>query len=322
MKTRMTEMLGIQYPIMQGGMQNLGVPALAAAVSEAGGLGTLNATIYPEIEDLRAAIQETKRLTDKPICMNISLLPGVSVGDATKEVIRVCGEEGIKVIETAGTNPKDLVQLIHDAGMLHFHKVPGIKYALSAERAGVDAVEVVGFECGGHPGAAGLGSIVLTDKAAKKCSIPVIAGGGFADGYGMAAALAMGAEGVVMGTRFVATEDCPIHENFKQWIVNADEADTVLCQKAIRNMVRVADNATARECLELEKEPGITVEKLMPVIQGKRGRTCYQSGDTDGCLFPVGITVGLIEDIPTVKQVIDSIIEEFKEAVARLNQIG
>ncbi|MEW4412039.1 nitronate monooxygenase [Clostridium sp. AN503] len=322
MKTRMTEMLGIQYPIMQGGMQNLGVPALAAAVSEAGGLGTINATIYPEIDDLRTAIRETKTLTDKPFCVNISLLPGVSVGDATKEVIRVCGEEGVKVIETAGTSPKDLVPLIHDAGMLHFHKVPGIKYALSAERAGVDAVEVVGFECGGHPGAAGLGSVVLTDKAAKKCKIPVIAGGGYGDGYGMAAALAMGAEGVVMGTRFVATVDCPIHDNFKQWMVQADEADTVLCQKAIRNMVRVADNATAKECLELEKEPGITVEKLMPVIQGKRGRTCYQNGDIDGCLFPIGTTVGLIEDIPTVKEAVGKIVREFKEAVERLNRIG
>lgn len=322
MKTRMTEMLGIQYPIMQGGMQNLGVPVLAAAVSEAGGLGTINATIYPELEDLRAAIRETKRLTDKPFCVNISLLPGVSVGDATKEVIRLCGEEGVKVIETAGTSPKDLVPLIHDAGMLHFHKVPAVKYALSAERAGVDAVEVVGYECGGHPGAAGLGSVVLTDKAAKKCKIPVIVGGGYADGYGVAAALAMGAEGVVMGTRFVATAECPIHENFKQWIVQADEADTVLCQKAIRNMVRVADNAAAKECLELEKEPGITVEKLMPVIQGTRGRTCYKSGDIDGCLFPVGITIGLIEDVPTVKEVIDSIVREFEEAAERLNRIG
>lgn len=168
MKTRMTEMLGIRYPIMQGGMQNLGVPELVAAVANAGCLGTLNATIYPEPEDLRAAIRKTKELTDKPFCVNISLLPGVSVGDATKEVIKICGEEGVKVIETAGTSPKDLVPLIHEAGMLHFHKVPGVKYALSAEKCGVDAVEVVGYECGGHPGAAGLGTIVLANKAAQK----------------------------------------------------------------------------------------------------------------------------------------------------------
>jgi nitronate monooxygenase len=322
MKTRMTELVGIKYPIMQGGMQNIGVPELASAVSNAGGLGTINATIYPKPEDLRAAIRKTKELTDKPFCVNISLLPGVSVGDATKEVISICGEEGVKVIETAGTSPKDLVPLVHAAGMLHFHKVPTVKHALSAERAGVDAVEVVGFECGGHPGAQALGSVVLTDKASKKCSIPVIAGGGYADGYGMAAAIAMGAEGVVMGTRFVATAECPVHDNFKQWVVNADESNTVLCQKSIKNMVRVADNATARECLELEKEPGITVEKLMPVIQGARGRICYKSGDTDGCLFPIGVTAGLIEDVPTVEESIQHIIAEFEEAVLRLQNIS
>lgn len=318
MKTRITELLGIKYPIMQGGMQNIGVPALAAAVSNAGGLGTINATIYPELDDLRAAIRETKALTDKPFCLNISLLPGVDVGDSTKDVIRVCGEEGVKVIETAGTSPKALVPLIHAAGVIHFHKVPTIRHALSAERAGVDAVEVVGYECGGHPGDQGLGSIVLTDKAARKCNIPVIVGGGYADGYGVAAALAMGADAVIMGTRFVATKECPVHDNFKQWIVNADESDTVLCQKSIRNMVRVANNATAQECLELEKQPDITLEKLLPVIQGARGRICYKSGDVNGCLFPIGTCVGLIDDVPTVEEVFQSIVKELEEASARL----
>lgn len=318
MKTRLTELLGIQYPIMQGGMQNIGVPALAAAVSNAGGLGTINATIYPVLDDFRAAVRETKALTDKPFCVNISLLPGVDVGDSTKDVIRVCGEEGVKVIETAGTSPKALVPLIHDAGVIHFHKVPTIRHALSAERAGVDAVEVVGYECGGHPGDQGLGSIVLTDKAARRCSVPVIVGGGYADGYGVAAALAMGADGVIMGTRFVATKECPVHDNFKQWMVNADEADTVLCQKSIRNMVRVANNATAAECLELEKQPGITLEKLMPVIQGARGRTCYKSGDINGCLFPIGTCIGLIEDVPSVAEVFETMARELEEASARL----
>ena len=297
MKTRLTELLGIQYPIMQGGMQNIGVPALAAAVSNAGGLGTINATIYPVLDDFRAAVRETKALTDKPFCVNISLLPGVDVGDSTKDVIRVCGEEGVKVIETAGTSPKALVPLIHGAGVIHFHKVPTIRHALSAERAGVDAVEVVGYECGGHPGDQGLGSIVLTDKAARRCSVPVIVGGGYADGYGVAAALAMGADGVIMGT---------------------DEADTVLCQKSIRNMVRVANNATAAECLELEKQPGITLEKLMPVIQGARGRTCYKSGDINGCLFPIGTCIGLIEDVPSVAEVFETMARELEEASARL----
>ena len=318
MKTRLTELLGIQYPIMQGGMQNIGVPALAAAVSNAGGLGTINATIYPVLDDFRAAVRETKALTDKPFCVNISLLPGVDVGDSTKDVIRVCGEEGVKVIETAGTSPKALVPLIHGAGVIHFHKVPTIRHALSAERAGVDAVEVVGYECGGHPGDQGLGSIVLTDKAARRCSVPVIVGGGYADGYGVAAARAMGADGVIMGTRFVATKECPVHDNFKQWMVNADEADTVLCQNSIRNMVRVANNATAAECLELEKQPGITLEKLMPVIQGARGRTCYKSGDINGCLFPIGTCIGLIEDVPSVAEVFETMARELEEASARL----
>ena len=322
MKTRLTQMLGIRYPIMQGGMQNIGTPILASAVSNAGGLGTINATIYPKLEDLQEAIRETKERTNQPFCVNISLLPGVSVGDATKDVIRLCGQEGVAVIETAGTSPKELVPLIHEAGVLHFHKVPTIKHALSAERAGVDGVEVVGYECGGHPGAQGLGSIVLTNKAAKKCRIPVIAGGGYVDGFGLAAALAMGAEGVVLGTRFVAVKECPVHDNFKQWVVDAEETDTVLCQKFIRNMVRVADNATARECLELEKDPEITVEKLMPVIQGTRGRTCYANGDTDGCLFPIGTCVGLIETIPSVEEVIQSMIMEYEQAMKRLQGIG
>lgn len=321
MKTRMTEMLGIQYPIMQGGMQNIGIPELAAAVSNAGGLGTVNATIYPKLEDLKSAIQKTKELTSKPFAVNISLLPGVDVGEATKDVIRICGEEKVKVIETAGTSPKALVPLIHEAGILHFHKVPAVKYALSAEKAGVDAVEVVGYECGGHPGAAGLGSVVETNMAAQACGIPVIAGGGYADGYGLAAALSMGAEGVVMGTRFVATRECPVHENFKNWIVNAAETDTVLCQKAINNMVRVANNDTAQECLELEKKPGITVGELMPVIQGTRGRDCYRSGNVNGCLFPIGICAGLIKDIPTVEEAILNIVKEYQEAAARLNSI-
>lgn len=321
MKTRITEMLGIQYPIMQGGMHHMGVPALAAAVSKAGGLGTINATIYPDLKQLRVAVREMKKLTSNPFCVNISLLPDANAGEEVGAVIKLCGEEGVKVIETSGTSPKALVPLIHEAGMLHFHKVPAIKHALSAERAGVDAVEIVGFECGGHPGAMELGSIVLTNKAARKCGIPVIAGGGYADGYGLAAALAMGADGVVMGTRFVATEECPVHDNFKQWIVNADEGNTLLCQKSIQNMVRVADNGAARACLELEKDPEVTVEKLMPIIQGENGRVCYRNGDIEGCLFAVGISAGLIEDIPSVENAVKRIVREFEEAVTRLKQI-
>jgi NADH:quinone reductase (non-electrogenic) len=318
MKTRLTELLGIEYPIIQGGMQNLGVPALAAAVSNAGGCGTINRTVYTNNEEFRNALRETRALTDKPFIVNISLLPGTSVGDDTKETIKICGEEGVKAIETAGTNPKDLVPYIHDAGMLHIHKVPGAKYALSAERAGCDAVTAAGFECGGHPGKDEISSLVLTNKSSRICSIPIIAAGGYVDGRGLAAALALGAEGVVMGTRFVATKECTIHDNFKAWIVKASEYDTVLCQKLIHNMVRVANNDCAKECLELEQESGMTLEKLMPVISGARGRKAYENGDVNYCLFPVGNAIGLIDDIPTAKEVIDGIMQEYKDTLNRM----
>ena len=244
-------MLGIELPIIQGGMQHLGVPELASVVSNAGGAGTINRTCYKDNDAFREGLRQMNEMTNKPYFVNISLLPGVNVGDDVLETIRICGEMGVKAIETAGSRLGQLVPLIHEQGMLHFQKVPGARYAKSAERAGVDAVNVVGFECAGHPSMKAIGSVVCTRKAAKICSIPVIAGGGYADGYGMAGAIAMGAEGVIMGTRFVATQECTIHPNFKEWIVNATEDDTLLCQKSIKNMVRVANNDCAKECLQM-----------------------------------------------------------------------
>lgn len=321
MKTRITELLGIKYPIIQGGMQNLGTPELASAVSDAGGLGTINATVYPEPVDLQNAIRQTKKLTSKPFCVNISLLPDANVGDDTVNIIKLCGQEGVPVIETAGTSPKHLVEHIKREGIIHIHKVPAVSHALSAERAGVDAIIIVGLECGGHPGKDEVGTVVLTAKAAAKCNIPVISGGGYVDGRGMVAALALGAEGVVMGTRFVAVQECPIHQNFKQWILAASEKDTVLCQKSIKNMVRVANNATARQCIEVESKGNVTVKELLPVIGGGRQRKAYESGDIDAGLFPIGHAIGLIEDIPTVKEAIDTIFSEFMQTLDRLQTI-
>jgi NADH:quinone reductase (non-electrogenic) len=322
MKTRLTELLGIKYPIIQGGMQHLGVPALAAAVSNAGGCGTISRTVFDNSDEFRNAIRELKSLTDKPFIINISLLPDVNVGEDVKETIKICGEEGVKAIETAGINPKDLVPYIHDAGIINIHKVPGARYAKSAEKAGCDAVTVAGFECAGHPGKDEISSLILTNKAARICSIPILAAGGYADGRGVAAALALGAEGVVMGTRFLATKECTINDNFKQWIVNASENDTVLCQKSIHNMTRVANNDCAKKCLELECDPDITLEKLMPIISGSRGRAGYESGDTDCGLFPVGNAIGLINDIPTVQEVVDCIMQEYKETLDRMLRLN
>lgn len=317
MNTRGTKLLNIRYPIIQGGLQNWGLPPLAAAVSEAGGLGTINAATFPDLEEFRQAVRETKALTSAPFSVNISMLPGASVGEQIAGYIRICGEEGVKIIETAGRSPADLVPLVKGAGCVHIHKVPAVRHALSAQRAGVDAVTIVGLECAGHPGADEVGTLILADKAVRSLQIPVFVGGGIADGRAMAAVLALGAAGVVMGTRFVATQECAIHPNYKAWMVQATERDTLLCQKSIKNMIRVANNATARECLQLE-EQGAGLEELMPVISGVRGRKAAVEGDLDGGMFPVGPAVGLVEDIPTVEQLITRMVDEAAQAARDL----
>lgn len=319
MKTRGTELLKIKYPIIQGGMQHLGVPQLAAAVSESGGLGTINVTIYPDLDDFRAAVKEMQSLTDKPFCVNISLLPDVAAGEQTMEYVKICGEMGVPVIETAGRKPDELVKAIHEGGMLHIHKVPTVKHALSAQKLGVDAVTIVGTECGGHPGRDEIGTLVLANKAAQLLDIPVFAGGGVADGRGAAALLAMGVDAVVIGTRFVATKECPIHQNFKDWCVTATENNTALVQKSINNMMRVANNATARECLELEAK-GVTLQELLGTISGARGRKAQAEGDVDGGIFVVGQALGLINDIPSVAELMETMVAEMNESATRLCQ--
>lgn len=320
MKTRITELLGIEYPIIQGGMQHLGVPELAAAVSNAGGLGTINVTVFPELDEFRAALEKMKSLTDKPFCVNISLLPETSAGEKTFDYIKICGDLGVKVIETAGRKPDTLVGPIHELGIFHIHKVPTVKHALSAEKTGVDAVTIVGFECAGHPGKDEITTLVLAAKAVKQLKIPVLAGGGVADGHGVAALLALGVEGVVMGTRFVATKECQIHQNFKDWCVSATEKDTTLVQKSINNMARVANNDTAKECLKLESK-GVTLQELISTISGKRGKMAMDKGDLNGGIFVVGQALGLIDDVLSVDELFTRIVSEMNESKNRLNNI-
>lgn len=320
MKTRGTELLGIKYPIMQGGMQHLGTPELAAAVSNAGGLGTINVTIYPDLDEFRNILKRMFELTNKPFCVNISLLPDVQAGEQTLDYIKICGEMKVPVIETAGRRPNDLVGPIHEAGMIHIHKVPTVRHAISAQKLGVDAVTIVGTECGGHPGEDLIGTIVLANKAAQCLDIPVFAGGGVADGRGVAALLAMGISAVVIGTRFVATQECQLHQNYKDWMVNASENDTTLVQKSIRNMMRVANNATAQECLAMEAK-GATLKELMAAISGARGKKAQACGDVEGGIFVVGQSLGLINDVPTVEQLINSMVEEIKASTQLLNSI-
>ena len=302
-KKRFTELIGIEHPIMQGGMQHLGVPQLAAAVSNAGGLGTINITIYPEMDDFRAAVKKTKELTDKPFAVNISLAPGLNMGEKIHQYIDVCGEEGVKVIETAGQNPSEFVPHIKEAGIKLIHKCPGVKYAKKAESFGADAVTIVGYEVAGHPGLDELGSFILINRVAESVSIPVLAAGGVADGKGLLAALALGAEGVVMGTRFVASTEC-----------------TIPCQRSIKNMARYVKNEQSAKALEMEKA-GAGLKELLPVISGALSKECYVSGDTQHCVFAMGPAAGLINEVKPVKAIIDDMISEAEAVYKRLGTL-
>lgn len=319
-KTRITEMLGIEYPIIQGGMQWLSRAELAAAVSEAGGLGLITAATFPDPEELRDEIQKAKTMTKKPFGVNISMLPVLMEGDITKRYVDVVVDEKIPVVETSGRNPEPLVPALKEGGVKIFHKVPAVRFARKAETVGADAVTIVGFECGGHPGMDDVTSMILIPKASESLNIPVIAGGGIADARGFMAALSLGAEAVVMGTRFLATKECPAHANFKEWLVEAQETDTMMIERSIRNAVRVMRNETAETVLEME-EKGATLDELLVYISGSAGKAAWTSGDLQSATIACGQDVGLIHKVTTVKEIIDGIISGAREIAKRLNGI-
>lgn len=320
MKTRVTELLGIKYPIIQGGMQWLSRAEFAAAVSNAGGLGIITAATHPGKKELIEEIRKTRELTDKPFGVNISMLPEVGPKDKTMEYVEAVIEEKVPVVETSGRSPEEFVPYLKKAGIKLLHKVPAVRYAKKAERIGADAVIIVGFECGGHPGMDDVTTMILTPKTVDSVSIPVIAGGGIADARGFVAALAMGAEGVVMGTRFVATTESLAHPKFKEWIVNAQETDTVIIQRSIRNAARVMRNAAAEKVLEMEAR-GASLEELLTVISGKVGRRALFEGDLEGGTFAIGQCIGLINEIKPVKDVIEEIVRGAEEILSRLQKI-
>lgn len=316
-QTKMTELLGIRHPIMQGGMQHLGTPELASAVSNAGGLGTINVTIYPELEDFRNAVREMKHLTQNPFAVNVSIPPDVNPGDKTADYLRICAEEGVGIIELAGGNPAPFAPIIKGYGMKLIVKMAALKHAKKAQSVGADMVTIVGYEVAGHPGMGELSSMVLADRVSHELEIPVMLGGGVADGYGLAAALHLGCAGVVMGTRFVASTEAVISAAHKQWIVDHSEGDTVTCQRSIRNMVRVANTESAQKCLEMEAK-GATLQELMAVISGRNSKAAYQSGEVEKGLFPVGQTIGLINDVKSCKEIIDEIMSQAEEQIAKV----
>ncbi len=317
-ETRFTRMLGLRYPIMCGGMQNAANKELAVAISEAGGLGITNISMYPDLDEFRRTIRWMREQTEKPIAVNISMIPNVDMGEKLYQYLTICGEECVDVIETSGKDPADLIPIIHSYGMKCIHKVPMPRHALRAEKSGADMVAIVGSEAAGHPSPDLIGTIVVANKAARSCSVPVLAGGGICDGRGLAAALALGAEGVVIGTRFLTAAECCISTNHKDWIIEHTERDTILCQRAIRNMVRVAHNQAADECLKLEEKEDCTLSDLMPVIAGSVGREAYATGNTSVGMFPVGQNIGLINDVKGASEIIQEIMEEALETIDRL----
>ncbi|ARU03512.1 nitronate monooxygenase [Comamonas serinivorans] len=317
MKTKITEMLGIEYPIIQGGMQWVGRAELASAVSNAGGLGILTALTQPTPADLAKEIERCKTMTSKPFGVNITLLPIVKA-PPYEEIVQVIIDGGVKVVETAGNSPKEFTAKLKDAGIVVVHKCTSVRHALSAQRNGVDAISIDGFECAGHPGEDDVPGLVLIPAAARALSIPIIASGGIATGAGMAAALTLGAEGVNMGTRFMATKEAPIHDNIKQALVAAGERDTRLMFRTMRNTSRVLANDISNEVVEAERRPGgVKFEEIHHLVAGVRGRAAMESGQVNDGVVSAGQVVGLIDDVPTCQELIQRMVKECREALAR-----
>lgn len=318
-ETRVTRFLGIRYPVIQGGMQWVARAELVAAVSEAGGLGVLSALTFPHPEAFREEIRRVKALTDKPFGVNLTLLPTL-IPRPLEEYIEVALSEGVKVFETAGRNPEPYLPLLKSQGALVMHKCPSLRFAKAAERAGCDMVVVNGFEGAGHPGEEDVTSLILVQLVSRWLKVPVIAAGGFVDGRGLVAALALGAEGVMMGTRFLATKEAPVHPQVKQRLLQAKETDTVLVQRSIRSTLRVLRNRASEKVLELEKE-GVGLEGLIPYIKGERSKEVFEKGLIEEGMVVCGQAVGLIEDFPSVKELIERMILEAKETIERLKAL-
>jgi nitronate monooxygenase len=310
MKTRITELLGIEHPIIQGGMHYVGFAELAAAVSNAGGLGIITGLTQQSAGDLANEIARCKDMTDKPFGVNLTFLPSLSTPDYPA-YIRAVIEGGVTVVETAGRNPQEYLPALQDAGIKIIHKCTSVRHSLKAQTIGCDAVSVNGFECGGHPGEDDIPNMILLPRAADELKIPFVASGGMADARSLVAALAMGAEGMNMGTRFIATREAPVHPNVKQAIVAASELDTRLVMRPLRNTERVLNNKAAASLLEKERTLGseLKFEDIIDEVAGVYPRIMLD-GDMEAGVWSCGMVAGLINDIPSCKELIDNIMSE------------
>lgn len=322
-KTAVTEMLGIDHPVVLGGMTGVGTVELAAAVSNAGGLGLIAAHNAGSPERCRAWIRRLRALTDgKPFGCNLTILPTMGTPPPYEAYARVFIEENVPIVETAGSNPKKWIRMFKEAGIVTIHKCVTIRHALSAEKLGVDIISLDGMECAGHPGEGDVGNYVLQAKGARVLKTPFICSGGVGDGKQIAAALALGADGVNIGTRFCATRECLWPESFKERMVQASEEDTVLMFRALKNTTRVFANRVARQVEQIEKEKGLQLQfsDVAELVAGKRGREAEKRGDPDGGIWSAGQVVGLIDDYPTVAELMERMMRECQDTIrGRLN---
>ncbi|KCZ84272.1 2-nitropropane dioxygenase [Hyphomonas adhaerens MHS-3] len=316
MKTKLTEMLGIERPIVQGGMHYVGFAEMAAAVSNAGGLGIITALTQKTPADLANEIARCKDMTDKPFGVNITFLPSTTPPDYPA-IVEAVIKGGVKVVETAGNNPSSVLPHLQGAGIKVIHKCTAVRHALKAQSIGCDAVSVDGFECGGHPGEDDVPNFILLPRAADELEIPFISSGGMADGRSLVASLAMGAQGMNMGTRFIATKEAPVHENVKQAIVAASELDTRLVMRPLRNTERVLNNAGVERLLEKEKELGTNIkfEDIIAEVAGVYPKIMVE-GEMDAGAWSCGMVAGLIHDIPTVQELMDRIMAEAEDIIS------
>jgi len=313
-KTRFTELVGIDYPVVQGGMMWVGRAELAAAVSNAGGLGILTALTQPTPDALREEIERCRSMTRKPFGVNLTILPSVKPPPYA-EYRRAIIDSGIKIVETAGHNPQEHVAHFKEHGITVIHKCTAVRHALSAQRMGVNAISIDGFECAGHPGEDDIPGLVLIPAAADKVKIPMIASGGFGDGRGLVAALSLGADGINMGTRFCATVEAPIHPRAKQLLVENDERGTHLIFRSFRNTARVGKNSVSEKVVDILKAKDAKFEDVAHLVRGAQGRALLESGDLDAGLIWAGQVQGLIHDIPTVGELIERLIREATDII-------
>lgn len=321
-RTRATDLFGIRLPIVAGGLQWLADADYVAAAARAGIIGFITAASFAEPEDLRAAVRRCRDMADgKSFGVNISMLPKLVEGEKTDRVIDIVIEEGVRFVETSGRNPEPYLPRLHAAGVKVMHKVPAVRFARKAQAVGVDAVCVVGAECGGHPGLDLVGTIVQAALAARDVSIPLLAGGGIGHGSQLTAALAMGADGVVVGTRFLVAEEIWAHRGYKDRLVGASETDTVLVMQTLRNTLRALANETTAAVREIEAEYPGDLERLMPLISGRVGRRAYETGDADHGALSVGQAVAFADRIEPLATIVDRMESEARAALARLDEM-